>query len=150
MASGIQIDINVNLKKFHNEQKRKVDAATEKFVRQGGEVIAGNARKQFIGGKEAQATDAWRSDAWPVPTRRTGNLQRSIRVTYVGRQGSSWVSQTGPTVKYGRRVELGYTGTGHFPYYTTRPFPFLQPGLEQSQDQLQRLYADLVTAAQTL
>jgi len=127
-----------------------VDAATEKFVRQGGEVIAGNARKQFIGGKEAQATDAWRSDAWPVPTRRTGNLQRSIRVTYVGRQGSSWVSQTGPTVKYGRRVELGYTGTGHFPYYTTRPFPFLQPGLEQSQDQLQRLYADLVTAAQTL
>jgi len=150
MASGIEVS---GLGKFDagiQAQKRKVEAATEKFVRQGGEVIAGNARKQFIGGKEAQATDAWRSDAWPVPTRRTGNLQRSIRVTYVGRQGSSWVSQTGPTVKYGRRVELGYTGTGHFPYYTTRPFPFLQPGLEQSQDQLQRLYADLVTAAQTL
>jgi hypothetical protein len=150
MASGIEVN---GIGKFDagiQAQKRKVDAATEKFVRQGGEVIAGNARKQFIGGKEAQATDAWRSDAWPVPTRRTGNLQRSIRVTYVGRQGSSWVSQTGPTVKYGRRVELGYTGTGHFPYYTTRPFPFLQPGLEQSHDQLTRLYADLVTAAQTI
>jgi len=152
MASGIQIDINVNLKKFHNEisdQRSWVEKSTEKFVRQGGEVIAGNARKQFIGGKEAQATETWRSDAWPIPTRRTGALQRSIRVVSVRKEGSVYVSQTGPTVKYGRRVELGYTGTGHFPYYTTRPFPFLQPGLEQSHDQLTRLYADLVTAAQT-
>lgn len=150
MASGIEVSGIGGFDERISRQKAAVEAAAQRFVRQGGEVIAGNARKQFIGGKAAKATDSWRSDAWPTPTRRTGNLQRSIRVVYVGKEGGSWVSQTGPTVIYGRRVELGYTGTGVFPYYTTRPFPYLQPGLDESHETLKRLYAELVTSAQAI
>ena len=149
MANGIEVNDGVFLDALRMDKKAVGDAA-QRFVRQGGEVIAGNARKQFIGGKEAQATDSWRSDAWPIPTRRTGQLQNSIRVSKVYKQGSFWVSETGPTTVYGRRVELGYTGTGHFPYYTTRSFPYMRPGLEDSKDELTRLYASLIGSAQQL
>ena len=149
MASGIVVNDGA-FEDAMRLQMEAVERATQEFVRQGGEVIAGNARKQFIGGHEAQATETWRSDAWPVPTRRTGNLQRSIKVVKVYKAGSAWVSETAPTTKYGRRIELGYTGTGHWPRFTTRAFPYLQPGIEQSHDELTRLYAKLVTAAQEL
>lgn len=135
--------------------KAMVDIYTRQFVQKGGELIASNAQSIFISGQESLATDDWRSDAWPIPTSRSGRLARSIRVVKVGKEGSYWVSQTGPTVKYGRRVELGYPnpnntslGGGHFPYYPTRSFPFMQPGLEKSQDHLSKLYASMMQGAQ--
>ena len=132
-----------------NAMNRRVDEASRKFVLEGAERIKREAKNIFITGADASITEKWRSDAWPLPTRRTGNLIASIysdgaRKTGVGR----WESQTGPHIVYGRRVELGFHGNGRWPYYTTRPFPFMQPGIDNSIPQLDILYRSLVTAAQ--
>ena len=127
----------------------RVDEAARKFVLEGAERIKREAKNIFITGSDASITEKWRSDAWPLPTRRTGNLMNSIysdgaRKTGVGR----WQSQTGPHIVYGRRIELGFHGSGRWPYYTTRPFPYMQPGIEKSIPQLDILFNSLVTAAQ--
>lgn len=132
-----------------NAMNRRVDEASRKFVLEGAERIKREAKNIFITGADASITEKWRSDAWPLPTRRTGNLIASIysdgaRKTGVGR----WESQTGPHIVYGRRIELGFHGNGRWPYYTTRPFPFMQPGIDNSIPQLDILYRSLVTAAQ--
>ena len=132
-----------------NAMNRRVEEATREFVLEGAERIKREAKKMFITGSDASITEKWRSDAWPLPTRRTGNLMASIysdgaRKTGVGR----WESQTGPHIVYGRRIELGFHGNGRWPYYTTRPFPFMQPGIDNSIPQLDILFNSLVIAAQ--
>ena len=132
-----------------NAMNRRVEEATREFVLEGAERIKREAKNIFITGADAKITERWRSDAWPLPTRRTGNLMNSInsdgaRKTGVGR----WESQTGPHIVYGRRIELGFHGNGRWPYYTTRPFPYMQPGVRNSIPQLDILYRSLVTAAQ--
>jgi len=127
----------------------RVDNAARSFVLEGAERIKREAKKMFITGSDASITEKWRSDAWPLPTRRTGNLMASIysdgaRKTGVGR----WESQTGPHIVYGRRIELGFHGSGRWPYYTTRPFPYMQPGIDNSIPQLDILFNSLVIAAQ--
>ena len=127
----------------------RVDEAARKFVLEGAERIKREAKNIFITGADAKITEKWHSDAWPLPTRRTGNLMNSIysdgaRKTGVGR----WESQTGPHIVYGRRIELGFHGSGRWPYYTTRPFPYMQPGIEKSIPQLDILFNSLVIAAQ--
>jgi hypothetical protein len=129
--------------------KDKQDIAAFKFVVAGAEIINKRAKAVFIGGGEALATDVWRSDAWPIPTRRSGFLQQSIRASTPVRVGlGTWSIVTGPRTVYGRRIELGYTGRGVFPYFTTRPFPFLKPAVEDSKDDLAELYERLVLTAQ--
>ena len=91
----------------------RVDEAARKFVLEGAERIKREAKNIFITGADAKITEKWHSDAWPLPTRRTGNLMNSIysdgaRKTGVGR----WESQTGPHIVYGRRIELGFHGSG--------------------------------------
>ena len=127
----------------------RVDEAARKFVLSGAEVIKREAKKMFITGADAKITESWHSDAWPLPTRRTGNLINSIysdgaRQTEIG----VWESETGPHIIYGRRIELGFHGTGQWPYYTTRPFPYMQPGIDNSIPQLDILFNSLVIAAQ--
>ena len=127
----------------------RVDNAARSFVLEGAEVIKREAKNIFRTGADAKGIDSWHSTAWPVPTRRTGNLMASIysdgaRKTGVGR----WESQTGPHIVYGRRIELGFHGSGRWPYYTTRPFPFMQPGINNSIPRLDSLFNSLVTAAQ--
>ena len=127
----------------------RVDNAARSFVLEGAEVIKREAKNIFITGADAKGIDSWHSDAWPLPTRRTGNLMASIysdgaRKTGVGR----WESQTGPHIVYGRRIELGFHGSGRWPYYTTRPFPYMQPGIDNSIPQLDILFNSLVIAAQ--
>ena len=127
----------------------RVDEASRKFVLEGAERIKREAKKIFITGSDASITSKWHSDAWPLPTRRTGNLMNSIYSDGARKIGTvKWVSQTGPHIVYGRRIELGFHGSGRWPYYTTRPFPFMQPGIENSIPQLDILFNSLVTAAQ--
>ena len=127
----------------------RVDNAARSFVLEGAELIKREAKNIFRTGADAKGIDSWHSTAWPLPTRRTGNLMNSIysdgaRKTGVGR----WESQTGPHIVYGRRIELGFHGSGRWPYYTTRPFPYMQPGIEKSIPQLDILFNSLVIAAQ--
>ena len=127
----------------------RVDEASRKFVLEGAERIKREAKNIFRTGADAKGIDSWHSTAWPVPTRRTGNLMASIYSDGARRIGpGKWESQTGPHIVYGRRIELGFHGSGRWPYYTTRPFPFMQPGIDNSIPQLDILYRSLVTAAQ--
>ena len=127
----------------------RVDEAARKFVLEGAERIKREAKKIFITGSDASITSKWHSDAWPLPTRRTGNLMNSIYSDGARKIGTGkWESQTGPHIVYGRRIELGFHGSGRWPYYTTRPFPYMQPGIERSIPQLDILFNSLVTAAQ--
>ena len=138
-----------NFEESLEAMKISVDEAARKFVLQGAEVIKREAKKMFITGADAKITESWRSDAWPLPTRRTGNLMASIYSDGAKKTGEGkWESQTGPHIVYGRRIELGFHGSGRWPYYTTRPFPFMQPGIDNSIPQLDILFNSLVTAAQ--
>jgi hypothetical protein len=138
-----------NFERAFEEMKLRVDEAGRKFVLSGAEVIKREAKKMFITGADAKITESWHSDAWPLPTRRTGNLMNSIYSDGARKTGTGvWESQTGPHIVYGRRIELGFHGSGRWPYYTTRPFPFMQPGIDNSIPQLDILFNSLVIAAQ--
>ena len=134
-----------------NAMNRRVEEATRQFVLEGAEVIKREAKNIFITGSDASITEKWRSDAWPLPTRRTGNLMASIYSDGARKIGpGKWGSNTGPHIIYGRRVELGFQGSGRWPYYTTRPFPYMKPGIEKSVPRLNSLFNSLVIAAQEM
>ena len=132
-----------------NQMIVRVDNAARSFVLKGGEVIKREAKNTFLTGSDASITEKWHSDAWPLPTRRTGNLMNSIYTENVRKLSSGvWQSQTGPHIIYGRRIELGFHGSGQWPYYTTRPFPYMNPGIEKSIPVLDVLFNSLLIAAQ--
>lgn len=132
-----------------NQMIVRVDNAARSFVLKGGEVIKREAKNTFLTGSDASITEKWHSDAWPLPTRRTGNLMNSIYTENVRKLSSGvWQSQTGPHIIYGRRIELGFHGSGQWPYYTTRPFPYMKPGIEKSIPVLDVLFNSLLIAAQ--
>ena len=123
----------------------RVNMAARRFVLKGAEEIKVQAQKQFSG----NSTDAWHSTAWPLPTRRTGNLESSIYMDSAKEISPGvWESTTGPHIVYGRRIELGFHGSGQWPYFTTRPFPFMQPGIERAIPKLDSLFTETVLAAQ--
>ena len=123
----------------------RVNMAARRFVLEGAEEIKVQAQKQFSG----NSTDAWHSTAWPLPTRRTGNLESSIYMDSAKEISPGvWESTTGPHIVYGRRIELGFHGSGQWPYFTTRPFPFMQPGIERAIPKLDSLFTETVLAAQ--
>lgn len=146
MASSVHVD---GLSKFTGsveELKLKIDAAGLSFVTLGGQLIADAAKGEFAGGDH---TYPWQGPNFPRPTSHSGFLRDSIRVDRVYRAESGvWASDTGPTTVYGRRIELGYLGQGHWPYYTTRPFPFLKPGEEKSRPFVAALFEKLIATAQ--
>jgi hypothetical protein len=132
-----------------NQMVIRVDDAARTFVLEGAEVIKREAKNMFRTGASAKGVDSWRSNAWPTPTRRTGNLMNSIYSDGAKRLSPGvWQSQTGPHIIYGRRIELGFHGSGKWPYYSTRPFPYMQPGIQNSIPRLNNLFNSLVTTAQ--
>jgi len=137
------------VEKYLEAQVKRLDAAAQRIVEKGGLIIANNAKGQFKGGGTADENH-------PNPTFRTGNLRNSIKVLEVRREGlGMYSSKTGPTMMYGRRVELGFSGTvngytasrGGTTYTvgsysaTTRAFPYMAPGFEKSRAELQELYS---------
>ena len=129
-----------------SEMNARVNKAAREFVSQGGSEIAAKAKESISG----SSNDKWHSTAWPVPTSWTNNLRSSIGLDNVKMVGTGvWQSETGPrNLVYARRVELGFHGAGRWPYYTTRPFPYLQPGMEKALPRIKELFKELVIAAQ--
>jgi hypothetical protein len=83
------------------------------------------------------------------PHARTHILRESIKVSEVSQVGPGrWMSKTGPTQTYGRRVELGFTGTDVLGRRYNQPaYPYLQPGFEKARPELEALYAEEVRKA---
>jgi len=78
------------------------------------------------------------------PHARSGKLRTSIGVHEVSQVGPGrWMSKTGPTMVYGRRVELGFTGSdSRGRNYDQPAYPYMKPGFEKARPELEALYAD--------
>ena len=122
------------------------DEAAQRVVEKAGAIIGGQAKREFRGSRQAPPSP-------PRPTLRTGNLRNSIQVGEIKRESiGTWSSKVGPTMVYGRRVELGYpagnaglpTPGAHYSrgHQPTRRFPYMGPGFDQSRDRVVAMYND--------
>lgn len=128
-----------------DEMVAKVNEAALEFVKRGAEIIKDEAQKNLDG----NSVSTWRSDSWPHATNRSNNLKNSIYMDSARMTGEGMAeSTTGPHIIYARRIELGYHGSGQFPYFTTRAFPYFRPGVESARPKLDALFAETVRAAQ--
>jgi hypothetical protein len=146
-----------NVKEFDKsveEMIARVNRASEVIVRQGGQVVAREAKKIFLGSPtkkgpngRGKGQQGQKSPSWPRPTNRTGHLRDSIRVEVRNRGDNAWESTIGPTTIYGRRVELGGTSRTNGHTIVTRPFPYMEPGFEASKPELRAIYRKVWTEA---
>ena len=81
--------------------------------------------KEQIQGKRPKNTKAWTGSPTP-PMNRTGDLRRSIKGEKFRQGFASYTAIVGPTVIYGRRVELG---GGNWPSGVR--FPYMEPAYEK-------------------
>src|ERR1039458_4929206 len=114
------------------------DAAARMAVVRGGHLIEGEAKKQFQGNHPKGQPHVGGSN----PNTVTGTLRRSIKVGGIAKIGiGTWQSQTGPTVIYGRRIELGFQGADSLGrVYNNQPLPYLKPGLDAARPKLAGLF----------
>jgi hypothetical protein len=114
----------------------------EKFVREGGLIIASNAKREFRGRLLGSKKTSKKGRVYyagapkypaqpPRPTNRTGNLASSINLQQVRRFNGGAESLTGTHVKYAAPVNYGTE--------RSRPFPFMEPALEKSMPKLREL-----------
>ena len=81
--------------------------------------------KQEIQGKRPAGQKAWTGRPTP-PMNRTGDLRRSIKGEKFRVGFASYTAIVGPTIIYGRRVELG---GGNWPSGVR--FPYMEPAYEK-------------------
>lgn len=67
----------------------------------------------------------------PGPNVYTGALRSSLTHTSVKKFSlGTWYIEVGPTMPYGRRIELGFTGTDSLGrHYDQQPYPYLGPAV---------------------
>lgn len=164
MATEIRVE---GISKFSAAIEKKIvesSIAAKTFVTVGGQIVTKNARRQFTTvlvdasgsrriagrysrgkrGETIERSGSNISGAGGPPHIRSGYLARSIQTRGIKPTGrrEGWMSKTGPTAIYGRRVELGLRGTdskGRL-YNDPNPFhPYLKPGLEMSRPELHEL-----------
>jgi hypothetical protein len=163
MAAGVSIVVK-GVREFDDAMERLIKNAEFKareIVVEGGAIIAKNAKSEFStavvdtktgstrvlasGGKRLKGERILKKGnhvSGSKPHNRTGALARSVRMVKVEELSfGRWMSQTGPTLVYSRRVELGFTGTDSLGrQYAQPPFPYMQPGFEKSAGELRELY----------
>lgn len=81
--------------------------------------------KEQIQGRRPPGQKAWTGRPTP-PMNRTGDLRRSIRGERFRQGYASYTAIVGPTIVYGRRVELG---GGNWPNGVR--FPYMEPAYVQ-------------------
>lgn len=118
------------LGEFHRALERMVaaaDVAAREVVTKGGHIVERNAKAAANGR--------------PGPQVITGSHRRSFQVAHIRRVTmGEWESETGPTMIYSRRLELGFDGVDSLGrLYSQPPYPSLQPGLEASRTELSEL-----------
>jgi len=117
---------------------------TELAVTKGGEarIVGGDGR--FRGERSGAKYRGPNISGMSRPHARTGKLRTSIGVHEVSQVGPGrWMSKTGPTMAYGRRVEMGFTGSdSKGRHYNQSPYPYMSPGFEKARPELEALYAE--------
>jgi hypothetical protein len=122
---------------------------TELAVNSKGEarIVGGDGR--FRGERSGAKYQGPNISGMSRPHARTGKLRTSIGVHEVHQVGPGrWMSKTGPTMVYGRRVELGFTGEdSKLRTYDQPAYPYMRPGFEKARPELEALYAEEVRKA---
>ena len=123
----------------------KVDVAAREAVTKGGHLIEAKSKEQFSGA-HAKGQPHVGGNA---PNVVTGTARRSIHgdsITHIG--FGTWQSLTGPSVVYGRRLELGFNGVDALGrVYDTQGYPYMQPGFDEAKPELPRIFAEAWGAA---
>jgi hypothetical protein len=83
--------------------------------------------KEQIKGKREPGEKA---ESGKPPKNRTGNLRRSIKGEKIREGFATYSGIVGPTIIYGRRVELGSSG-GKRPWPEGVKFPYMKPAWEK-------------------
>jgi len=144
--------------------QERMSVAARNTVVKGGAIVAKNAKAEFtelavdksgtarvLGASEdrkrgeragSRYTGSHLAEAGSRPHARTGKLRTSIKVAEVKEVGyGRWMSKTGPTMIYGRRVERGFTGQDSIGRNYNQPgYPYMAPGFVKSRDELVGLY----------
>lgn len=141
----------------------RMSEAARNFVIKGGAIVAKAAKEEFVEMGVSKSTGEARiletgerrkrgelagskykggNIHGARPQARTGKLRTSIKVADVHQVGPGrWMSTVGPTMVYGRRVELGFVGQdSRGRTYNQSPYPYMAPGFEKSRDELVELY----------
>lgn len=92
----------------------QVDAAAAANVKIGAMTLVRDAQANFQGSHKKGEPHV----GGDKPNIVTGNLRRSIMADSLRHAAmGSYTTSVGPTMKYGRRVELGLAPTGPYPYF---------------------------------
>lgn len=91
----------------------QADTAAKAIVTQGAAAVEAAIKSHFSGSHAKGQPHVGGSE----PNVVTGTLRRSIRADPVAQVGAGeFGTKVGPRTVYARRVELGYRGTGGYPY----------------------------------
>ena len=121
----------------------KSDAAARNIVTKGALIIERKAKEEFRARPSGSQRVSKSGRVYyqgapnypaipPKPTQRSGNLRNSIRTQSVKSLGvGRWQSDTGPSVKYAGAVEYGTS--------RSRQFPYMTPGVKNSNEEINRI-----------
>jgi hypothetical protein len=117
---------------------RFVEEATREAVQRSALLIEANAKASFGPAHEAGTEKT----VFDRPQSITGALRRSIEVVESShRTIRGWEAKVAPQMIYGRRIELGFTGTDSLGRdYDQPPYPYFSPGVEKSLPDMERIF----------
>ena len=134
----------------------EIDRVNKQIVERSGAIVQRNARRAFRprpggsaktskSGRKYYDSRGYGVDGFgfdgsfaPIngqPTQRSGNLQASIQYETRKMATMTYGVTIGPTMKYGRAVELGSPR-----WKTGNKFPYMRPGYEASKEELSHMY----------
>ena len=141
MAGGIEISGITGFNAGLDAILAAVETATRTALTLNAQTLAKTAVLGF-NGQHAKGTP--RSAGGNRPQNVTTNLSRSIHpltTTPTPLGGGSWTIRVAPTLIYGRRIELGFTGTDSIGRHYNQPaFPYLRPAIGRATPAMQGIY----------
>jgi hypothetical protein len=143
MAGGLTIDA----KGFNDSMDaliKRINEATKKAVGIGAILIQANARANFEGSHPRGKPHVGGNK--PNVQIPGGKLRESISLipeSPVMLGPGKYTISVAPTMIYGRRVELGFTGTDSLGrHFNQPPYPYLQPGVDKALPVIPRIFRD--------
>lgn len=124
--TGINEAIAAIEKQINQAQQASVEIVAETAA-----LVENTAKKNFEGSHAKGAPHV----GGDKPNVVSGSLRRSIRHSPIVRDGATGaMTRVGPTMVYGRRVELGFVGTDSAGRsYNQPPYPYFTPAVKATQ-----------------
>jgi hypothetical protein len=120
-----------------NQIPAEIDKGAERAAYEMGNTLTTLSKREIQGRrKEGEKAVAGRP-----PKNRTGNLRRSIKAEYRRKGFGTYTAEVGPTIIYGRSVELGgiYAPASWRGTSAMAGFPYMQPAFKKFQPMAMRI-----------